>query len=85
MEFLKMADLKQQLAQQQDAVARLKEKIKKQDTAQKIIIGGLVMSIARENEKIAEWLVKEINNRVTRETDLKRVQPIIDELKKVSE
>lgn len=77
-----MADLRQQIAQKEDELARLKERIKKQDAGQKIVIGGLVLSIARENPKIAEWLLGEINNRVTRKEDLKRIQPLIDELSK---
>lgn len=77
-----MTDLRQQIAQKEDELARLKERIKKQDAGQKIVIGGLVLSIARENPKIAEWLLGEINNRVTRKEDLKRIQPLIDELSK---
>lgn len=75
-----MTDLRQQIAQKEDELARLKERIKKQDAGQKIVIGGLVLSIARENPQIAEWLLGEINNRVTRKEDLKRIQPLIDEL-----
>lgn len=77
-----MTDLRQQIAQKEDELARLKERIKKQDAGQKIVIGGLVLSIARENPKIAEWLLGEINNRVTRKEDLKRIEPLIDELSK---
>ena len=48
----------------------------------KIVIGGLVLSIARENPKIAEWLLGEINSRVTRKEDLKRIEPLVAELSK---
>ena len=68
-----MTDLRQQIAQKEDELARLKDRIKKQDAGQKIVIGGLVLSIARENPKIAEWLLGEINSRVTRKEDLKRI------------
>jgi len=35
-------------------LARLKDRIKKQDAGQKIVIGGLVLSIAREKAKQKE-------------------------------
>ena len=47
-----MTDLRQQIAQKEDELARLKDRIKKQDAGQKIVIGGLVLSIARENQKL---------------------------------
>lgn len=74
-----MADLKQQLAQKQDELARLKERMKKQDAGQKIVIGGLVLAEARSNPKIAEWLINLAKEKV-REVDLKRIQPALDEL-----
>lgn len=77
-----MTDLRQQIAQKEDELARLKDRIKKQDVGQKIVIGGLVLSIARENPKIAEWLLGEINSRVTRKEDLKRIEPLVAELSK---
>ena len=70
------------IAQKEDELARLKDRIKKQDAGQKIVIGGLVLSIARENPKIAEWLLGEINSRVTRKEDLKRIEPLVAELSK---
>ena len=74
-----MTDLRQQIAQKEDELARLKDRIKKQDAGQKIVIGGLVLSIARENPKIAEWLLGEINSR---KEDLKRIEPLVAELSK---
>lgn len=79
-----MTELNQKKAQIEAELARIKERIKKQDAGQKIVFGGLVLSIAKEDPKFAEWLVGQANNRITRKEDLKRIQPIIEELGKLT-
>lgn len=74
-----MATLKQQLAEAEAKVARLKEKAKKQDTAEKVVIGGMMLAYARKNPNNAKRLL-ELMQTELREQDLKRVQRAIDEL-----
>lgn len=75
----KMATLEQQLAQAEAKVARLKEKAKKQDTAEKVVIGGMMLAYARKSPNNAKRLL-EIMQSELREQDLKRVQRAMGEL-----
>lgn len=74
-----MADLKQQLAEIEQKAARIKERIKKQDTAEKVVVGGMMLAYARKNPANAKRLI-ELMQTELREQDLKRAQRVIDEL-----
>lgn len=77
-----MATLEQQIAQKQDELARLKEKAQKQENAQKIVLGGMVLAVARKNPQFAQSLLAMIDKEVNRDTDKKRLTNIIVELQK---
>lgn len=51
-----MATLEQQLAEAK--VARLKEKAKKADTAEKVVIGGMMLAYARKDPVNAKRLLE---------------------------
>ncbi len=74
-----MATLEQQLAEAEAKLARLKEKAKKQDTAEKVVIGGMMLGYARKDPINAKRLL-DIMQSELREQDLKRVQRAINEL-----
>lgn len=74
-----MATLEQQLAEAEARLARLKEKAKKQDTAEKVVIGGMMLAYARKNPNNAKRLL-ELMQIELREQDLKRVQRAFSEL-----
>lgn len=74
-----MATLEQQLAEAEAKVARLKEKAKKKDTAEKVVIGGMMLAYARKNPNNAKRLL-ELMQTELREQDLKRVQRAVNEL-----
>ena len=76
-----MANLEQQIAQKQDELNRLKEKAKTLENGQKIVLGGMVLSVARKNPQFARQLLNMIGNEINRDTDKKRLENIIDELK----
>ncbi|MFH7354281.1 hypothetical protein L1A70_21085 [Acinetobacter bereziniae] len=76
-----MATLEQQIAQKQDELARLKEKAQKQENAQKIVLGGMLLSVARKNNDVARMVLDMINKEINRDTDKKRLSTVIDELK----
>ncbi|MCM3551215.1 hypothetical protein M4D48_22125, partial [Alkalihalobacillus clausii] len=67
-----MADLEQQLAQLEQKTARLKDRIKRQDTAEKVVIGGMMLAYARKHPANAKRLL-DIMHSELREQDLKRV------------
>lgn len=79
-----MATLEQQLAEAEAKVARLKEKAKKQDTAEKVVIGGMMLAYARKNPNNAKRLL-ELMQTELREQDLKRVQRAVSELNLIME
>lgn len=75
-----MATLEQKIAQKENELARLKEQSRKLENGQKIITGGMMLSIAKKDTQRAKTLLEDIKREVTKKTDLDRMQPIIDEL-----
>lgn len=67
-------------AREQDRLARAKTKSKSLQNGQKIIVGGMVLSIARKDAGFSNLLLAFIKQEVTRETDIKRLDDIILEL-----
>jgi hypothetical protein len=74
--------LEQKIAQKEDEIARLKEQARKKENGQKIIIGGLMLSVAKNDSKVAKELLELIESKITRKTDLKRLDNVIDDLRK---
>jgi len=63
-----MADLEQRLekanqlkAKYEQELAKIRQEKRKQETKQKIIAGALVINEAKHNQKIADWLIKELD------------------------
>lgn len=67
-------------AREQDRLARANTKSKSLQNGQKIIIGGMILSIARKDAGLSNLLLAFIKQEVTRETDIKRLDDIILEL-----
>lgn len=78
-----MFTLQQKLAQQEAELNRTKERIRKLENGQKIITGGMMLSIARNNPQRAKTLLEDIEREVTKKADLDRMQSVIDELKSI--
>lgn len=74
-----MSTIEQQLAEAEAKLARLKEKVKKQDTAEKVVIGGMMLAYARKSPNNAKRLLELMQGEL-REQDLKRVQRAVNEL-----
>ena len=66
----------QKQARLDDQIARLKTKNRKLETGQKIIIGGMMLSLAEKNPAIAKQLKTWIDEEVTREIDKKRLETL---------
>lgn len=75
-----MPTIEQKIARKQDELNRLKTKQRKLDTAQKVVIGGMVLSLANNDPDRARKLLIDIDNHITRKTDLDRLKSVIDEL-----
>lgn len=75
-----MPTIEQKIARKQDELNRLKTKQRKLDTAQKVVIGGMVLSLAKDDPDRARQLLIDIDNNITRKTDLDRLEGVIDEL-----
>lgn len=76
-----MATIEQQIAKKESELARLKDKKKKLANGQKLIIGGMMLSMARDNQQVSQKLLEWINKEVTRQADLDRLEPVVEELK----
>lgn len=79
----KSLTLEQQIAQKQDELARLKEKANQLSNAQKIVLGGMVLSVARKDKNFASQLLAMMNTEINRDTDKKRLISVFDELKEI--
>ncbi|MBH0007682.1 hypothetical protein [Psychrobacter sp. SWN149] len=76
-----MPTIEQKIARKQDELNRLKTKQRKLETGQKVIIGGMILSLAKDDPQIAEQLLKWIDSNITRKTDLDRLEDVITELR----
>lgn len=78
-----MDTIEQKIAKKEAEIARLKDKARKLENGQKIIIGGMMLSLARKDTQRAKTLLEDIKREVTKKTDLDRMKLIIDELEAI--
>lgn len=76
-----MPTIEQKIARKQDELNRLKTRQRKLETGQKIIIGGMMLSMAQDDPQIAEQMLNWIGKHITRKTDLDRLEDVITELR----
>lgn len=81
--MLEMNTIEQKIARKEAELNRLKEQSRKLENGQKIITGGMMLSIARKDTQRAKTLLEDINREVTKKADLDRMQSVIDELKAI--
>ena len=74
--------IEQQIAEKEQQIAKLKEKARRKENGQKIVIGGLMLSVAKNDAQVAKQLLQLIESKITRKTDLNRLDDVIDDLKK---
>ncbi len=75
-----MKTLEQQIATTQSKLARLKTKKKASDTRVKIVVGAVVAKAALESPQAAAKLAALLRERVTRDLDVKELQPLLADL-----
>lgn len=78
-----MNTIEQKIARKEAELNRLKEQSRKLENGQKIITGGMMLSIARNNPQRAKTLLEDIEREVTKKADLDRMKSVIDELKAI--
>lgn len=83
--FVMTRTLEQKIAEKQAQIAVLKEKARTKDTAQKVIIGGMMLSVAKSDSAVAKQILELIETQITRKNDLDRLDSVIEDLKKNSE
>lgn len=75
--------LEQKIAALDAQIARLRTQDRKLETGQKIVLGGMLLNAARQNENVRAWLLQEARRSITREVDKKRIAPLINELSQI--
>lgn len=75
--------IEQQIAEAEARLARLKERARKAETGQKIIVGGWVLNQAKHNQKVRDWLVKGLED-LQRPVDKERAALMIEQLRAIS-
>lgn len=81
--MLEMDTIEQKIARKEAELNRLKERSRKLENGQKIITGGMMLSIARKDTQRAKTLLEDINREVTKKADLDRMKSVIDELEAI--
>lgn len=74
--------LEQKIADAEARLQRLKAKSRNLDTAQKVVVGAALLAKARKSEevKLRAWLLQFLKAEVTRQADVIRILPLINEL-----
>ncbi len=76
-----MPTMKQQIARKQDELNRLKDKDRKLQTGQKIILAGELLAQAKDDPELARYLLSRVEGKFTRLTDQKRIAPLLDDMR----
>ncbi|HGC4668096.1 TPA: mobilization protein [Escherichia coli] len=78
--------LEQKIADAEARLQRLKAKSRSLDTAQKVVVGAALLAKVRKPEEVQlrAWLLQFLKAEVTRQADVSRIQPLIDELNALS-
>jgi hypothetical protein len=79
-EGIKVKTLQQQIASTESKLARLRTKKKASDTRVKIVVGAVVAKAALESPQAAAKLAALLRERVTRDLDVKELQPLLSDL-----
>ena len=79
-EGIKVKTLQQQIASAESKLARLRTKKKASDTRVKIVVGAVVAKAALESPQAAAKLAALLRERVTRDLDVKELQPLLSDL-----
>jgi len=75
-----MKTLEQQITSTQSKLARLRTKKKATDTRVKIVVGAVVAKAALESPEAAAKLAGLLREKVTRDLDVKEIQPLLADL-----
>lgn len=78
-----MTNIEQRIARKENELQVLKAKARKLETGQKILIGGMMLSLARNDANIAKLLLDKISNEIAKDADKKRINSVVIELKKI--
>src|SRR3954451_20659815 len=76
--------LEQKIAQAEQKLARLKEKVRKNDTRQKIVVGAVAIHAALGDPNKARAMLALLEREVTREIDHAVIQPLGARLREVA-
>lgn len=69
--------LDQKIASMEAELARIKAASRKQDTGQKVVIGGLVLAAVEHDPVIRSWLLQQVEGDKLRKADADRLAPLI--------
>ena len=61
--------IEQEKARLQQLQSRAKKEERRRDTRRKILAGALVLNAAREDPRIAEWLEKQVREKLSADRD----------------
>ena len=73
----------QLIAEREADLARLKAKENQLANGQKIILGGMLLSLAKKDTDLASKVLRWIGDNVKRKEDKKRLEPVIAELEEI--
>lgn len=74
--------IEQKIAQKEDELSRLREQKRSLANGQKIILGGMVLAHAEKDADFRKQLIELADKTITREADKKRIDPLLEKLRK---
>lgn len=77
-------DVDQIIATLEAQLAHQRERKRKLFDGQKVVIGGMMLSLAERDEGIRRQLIGWMEKQVTRPADVRRIRPVIEQLKGTS-
>jgi len=76
-----MRTIDQQIAEAENRIQRLKTKKRTKDTRRKIIVGATIIPAAFKDKKLAQYLVAQLEAKLTRKVDQQDAAPLIADLR----
>lgn len=76
--------LEQKIAQAEAKLARLKDRVRKADTRQKIVVGAVAIQAALSDPPKARGLLTLLERDVTRDVDQVAIAPLLTRLREVA-
>lgn len=75
-----MLTIDQKIAQKEHELSLLKSQKSELKTEQKVVIGGMFLSLSKDNPAVAQMVLDNLRKHIISNDDVGRIKPLLDEL-----